>query len=339
MSFRVGVTRDFVNPDGSLSCGDIGLGTFDGVSGLEWEFLPENHTVLPRTVADDYDAILLLGPRAAAESVEGARRLKILARFGVGYDNVDIPACSRNGVLVSITPDGVRRPVAASMVLYILALSHRMIDKDRLIRAGRWNDRLSYMGVGLVGRTVGLIGFGNIGRELCRLLRPFEPNIIAADPVADPEAAARLGVELVDLDELLARSDFVCVCCSLSAATHHLIGEPQLSIMKPTAFLVNVARGPIVDQAALTETLRERKIAGAALDVFEVEPIDPSDPLLAMDNVILAPHAICWTDQCFEGNGLSACRSILDVMSRRAPTHLVDQAALLHPRLGAWFTT
>jgi bacteriocin biosynthesis cyclodehydratase domain-containing protein len=137
-----------------------------------------------------------------------------------------------------------------------------------------------------------------------------------------------MGVELLDLDTLLAQSDFVCVCCALTPATHHLLNAERLARMKPSAFFVNVARGPIVDQRALTDMLRERRIAGAGLDVFEKEPIDADDPLLTLDNVILAPHAICWTDELFRGNGQAACRSILEVASGRVPVDVVNRDAL-----------
>src|SRR5262245_62720892 len=164
------------------------------------------------------------------------------------------------------------------------------------------------MGMGLTGRTLGVFGLGNIGREVFALAAPFGMRHLAHDPYADPAGAAAAGAELVGLEALLRESDFVCLCCALTPATRHLIDARRLALMKPTAYLVNVARGPVVDQAALTEALRQGRLQGAGLDVFEREPIDPADPLLRLDNVILAPHALCWTDECFRGNGVSACR-------------------------------
>ena len=149
------------------------------------------------------------------------------------------------------------------------------------------------------------------------------------------EQAAAAGIEWLPLDELLAAADFVVICCALTPETHHLIDAARLALMKPTAYLINVARGPIVDQAALTSVLQQRRIAGAGLDVFEQEPIDPGDPLLALDNVILAPHALCWTDECFLGNGRSACQSILDVAAGRAPQHVVNREVLEQPAMQA----
>ncbi|HLZ09518.1 MAG TPA: NAD(P)-dependent oxidoreductase, partial [Chloroflexota bacterium] len=153
------------------------------------------------------------------------------------------------------------------------------------------------------------------------------------DPFATAEAAAAVGVELVDLETLLRAADFLCICAALTPETHHLLNAERLALLKPTAFLINVARGPIVDQAALTTVLRERRIAGAGLDVFEEEPVDPNDEILTFDNVIVTPHAICWTDECMLNNGRSAIESILDVAAGRAPRYIVNRAVLDHPRL------
>jgi D-3-phosphoglycerate dehydrogenase len=334
-SFRVGLTRDFLKPDGTLGFGDIGLSVLDQAENVCWEFMSASSAELQPEEICDYDAILLLAPRLTAQSLAGSKRLAIVARFGVGYDNVDLDACTRHNVLLTITPDGVRRPVAASALAFLLALSHKMFLKDRLTREGRWAEKLDHMGTGLTGRTLGLIGLGNIGREISAVSRPLDMRHIAHDPYASAEQADAAGVELVALDELLRQSDFVIVCCALTPQTRHLLNAERLALIKPTAYLINVARGPIIDQAALTVVLRERRIAGAALDVFEQEPIDPHDPLLALDNVIVAPHAICWTDELFHGNGRAACRSILDVAAGRIPQHVVNRAALEQPVMQA----
>jgi D-3-phosphoglycerate dehydrogenase len=326
--FRVGVTRDFLKPDGTPGFGDIGLSQLD-VAGVAWEYLAEDTRELQPKQVHGYDALLVLAPRITAGTLEGADRLAVVARFGVGYDNVDVAACTRHGVLVTITPDGVRRPVAAAALTLLLALSHKLLVKDRLTRAGRWADKLNHIGQGVTGRTLGVIGLGNIGRELVTLARPLDLHFLAFDPYA---AAAPEGVGLVGLEELLRRSDYVCVCCALTPETHHLLNAGRLALLKPTAYLVNVARGPIVDQQALTAALREGRIAGAGLDVFEHEPVAADDPLLSLENVIVAPHALCWTDECFRGNGASACAAILDVAAGRLPRYAINRDALEHPR-------
>jgi phosphoglycerate dehydrogenase-like enzyme len=211
----------------------------------------------------------------------------------------------------------------------VLALAHRLFQKDRDVREGRW-ERFANVGVGLTGRTLGLIGVGNVGTDVVRLSEPFALRRLACDPYCE---APPPGVELVELDTLFGESDFVVVLCPLTDETRGLVGAEQLALMKPTAFLVNIARGPIVDQGALTAALRERRIAGAALDVFEPEPIDPSDPLLELDNVILAPHALGLTDEIFRSSGVSACRSVLAVAEGRVPEYVVNREALSHAKL------
>jgi phosphoglycerate dehydrogenase-like enzyme len=205
--------------------------------------------------------------------------------------------------------------MAAGAMAFVLALAHRLPEMDRHVRDGRW-ERFAHVGTGLDGRTLGIVGLGNVGRELATLAKPFGLHVVAADPfVADgPE-----GVELCALDDLLGRADFVVVTCPLTEETWHLVGAPQLARMKPTAYIVNIARGPIVDGEALAEALQAGVIAGAALDVFDPEPPSPDDPLLALDNVILAPHAIGLTDELFRLGGRSAARAVLAVRDGRLP--------------------
>jgi D-3-phosphoglycerate dehydrogenase len=328
---RVGVTRDFLRADGTLCFGDIGLSLFDAAPGIQWEFLADDKPALERRHADSYDALLVLAPQVTAATLDGSQRLALVARFGVGYDSVDVEACTRNGVALTIAPDGVRRPVAAGVLTFLLALSHKLLIKDRLTREGRWADKLDHMGQGLTGRTLGVIGLGNIGREVFRLTAPLAMRHLAADPFVRPEDVRDSGVTLVDLETLLRDADYVVVCCALSDSTRHLLNAQRLSLMKPTAYLINIARGPIVDQQALTAVLRERRIQGAGLDVFEHEPIDPADPLLSLDNVILAPHGLCWTDECFSGIGRSAVRGIIELAAGRIPNNVVNRAVLESP--------
>ena len=231
-TFRVGLTRDILGPDGTIGFGDIGLSLLDEAAGVEWDILAENTSPLRRDQVQDYDALLVLGPSITTETLEGVDRLTILARFGVGYDAVDVDACTENGVLLTITPDGVRRPVAAAVITFILALSHKLLIKDSLTRDGRWSEKLDYMGIGVTGRTLGLIGLGNIGREVFKLAQPFEMRHLAYDPYATPEQARAAGVELVDLEPLLSESDFVSICCALTPETHHLINAERLAFMK-----------------------------------------------------------------------------------------------------------
>ena len=327
--FRIGLTRDFLKPDGTIGFGDIGLDLIDAASTVVWEFLPENRPVLGPDQIEGYDGLLVLASKVTAETLSQADRLSVVARFGVGYDNVDVPACTEAGVLLTITPDGVRRPVAVSVMTLLLALSHKLLIKDRLTREGRWGEKLNFMGQGVRGRTLGVIGVGNIGREVFQLAAPFEMRHLGFDPFLKSPIE---GVELVSLDTLLQQSDYVVVCCALTPETHHLLDANRLGLMKSNAYLINVARGPIVDQNALIDVLTHGRIAGAGLDVFDVEPIASNDPLLALENVIVSPHAICWTDECFKGIGSSACQSLIDVAQGRTPSHIVNREVLTSSR-------
>ncbi|MGH2531287.1 MAG: NAD(P)-dependent oxidoreductase [Thermomicrobiales bacterium] len=330
--FRVGMSRDFLTPTGEVGWGEIGLGMLDAAPGVTWEFLAEpTRELAPEHIAE-YDAVGVLGPRVTERSLAGAERLAVVARFGVGYDTIDVDACTRHGVAVTNTPDGVRRPMASATLTFVLALSHRLFDKDRLTRTGGWADKLAFMGYGLTGKTVGMIGFGNVGREVARLLAPFDVRRIACDPYVAADVAVSHGVEFVDLETLLREADFVVTLCNLTSETHRLLNAERIALIKPTAFLVSMARGPIVDQAALTEALRERRIRGAALDVFDPEPVDPADPILTLDNVILAPHALCWTDEMARGVGRSVMESILAVAAGEPPRFIVNRAVLDSPR-------
>ena len=325
--FRVGVTRDFLKPDGSSDLDDI-AGPLFAKSGLEWEYIDHNSPDLNAKQVTDYDALLVLGSRVTKNTFSGNDRLTIIARFGVGYDKVDVQACTDSGVILTIAPDGVRRPVATSILTFVLSLSHQLRIKDQLIRSGRWEDTKDYMGMGLVGRTLGLIGMGNIGKETFELAKPFGMNHITYDPFISAADAAEVDTEIVDLETLMKTADFVCVCCPLNEHTLGLVDAKYIGMMKPTAYLINTARGPIVNQEALTDALQNGRIQGAGLDVFENEPIDDDDPLLSLDNVILTPHSICWTDECFEGNGKSACESIIAVASGKLPNYIVNKDVL-----------
>jgi D-3-phosphoglycerate dehydrogenase len=254
--------------------------------------------------------------------------VKIVARMGVGYDSVDVKACTENGVVLTNTPDGVRRPVATSILALMLALSHKIFTMDSLTRTGRWAETTNHMGVGLTGKTVGSIGVGNIGGELYRINAPLEMQHIAYDPYMKPEDAAKLRVRLVDRETVFREADFVFVNTPLTSETRGSIGARELSLMKPTAYFINTSRGPIVDEKVLSAALANRRIAGAALDVFEVEPVAGDNALLKLDNVIVTPHSVCWTDEFFRNNAESAFRSVVAIAAGKAPTFVVNRDVL-----------
>jgi phosphoglycerate dehydrogenase-like enzyme len=329
-SFRVGLTRDCLGRDGRTPVFDPAAFTvLQAEKSLKFEILESGDDEVTQEQASRYDALVVLMPRVTERTLAGTdRRLRIVARFGVGYDNVDTAACTRAGVVLTITPDGVRRPVATIILAFVLALSHKLFVKDRLTKTGRWSERTDHMGIGLTGKIFGSIGLGNIGSEAFRLLRPLDMAHIACDPLARPDEATALGVRLVDLDTLLREADFVSISCPLSPETRHLVDAAALAKMKPTAFLINTARGPIVDEAALTEALAARRIAGAALDVFDQEPTPADNPLLALDNVITTPHSLCWTDERFRRIAEDAFASVVAVSRGMAPVNIVNRDVL-----------
>jgi phosphoglycerate dehydrogenase-like enzyme len=335
---RVGLTRDILDSRGEPAFGRAALEILDRDSNLEWEYLPAVVPEIGPELAAQYDALYVNIARVPAAAVERADcRLRIVARHGVGYDSVDIAAMTRAGVLVTNTPTSMPRPVATTALTFVLALAGRLFLKDRLTRTGRWHERMDNMGLGLSGRTLGVVGAGGIGKELLRMARVFDLKLLATDPVANDVELGYIGARKVDLDTLMRESDFVVICCLLNQHTRHLIGAEALAKMKPTSYLINVARGPIVDEKALIDVLQKRRIAGAALDVFEQEPVDPANPLLTMDNIIVTPHSLCWTDECFHNMASTGLRSIVDALNGRIPEFLVNRAVLQHPRAAEWF--
>jgi phosphoglycerate dehydrogenase-like enzyme len=188
------------------------------------------------------------------------------------------------------------------------------------------------MGTELRRRTLGLVGFGRIARAVVPLAAPFGlAGILAYDPHVDPALAERMGVKLVELDELLTRSDFVSIHCPLEESTRHLIGTREFGLMRPTAYLINTSRGGIVDEAALGQALRSRAIAGGAFDVFEKEPVTAPHPLAEHDNVLLAPHCIAWTDELFSEIGRTSCQALVDLSRGEVPAGIVNPQVLERP--------
>ena len=324
MVFKVGTTRDLMSASGQPIFSESAFEELARNPEIAWEWIPEDLTEITPEVAARYDGLHVNLPRVTAASV--ARddcRVKIIARNGVGFDTVDLAACAAKGVTVTNTPFAIRRPVAVAALTLIFAAAGKLFTKDRLVREGRWNDRVDHMGLGLTGRTLGLVGAGGIGQELIPLARPFFKQILATDPYVGAETLRALDATLTSLDEVLTESDFLVVLTPLTEETRHLMDAAAFAKMKPSACFLNVARGPIHDEAALCAALESGQIAFAALDVTEEEPISPDSPLLAMENTIITPHALCWTDECFADIARTALRSIVDVSLGKTPKHPV----------------
>jgi D-3-phosphoglycerate dehydrogenase len=333
--FRVAMSGDFVGPDGAPAFPMVDMTPLTANPMIEVVTVAPVEGVMRAEDLAEFDALMLLAPRFNRESIPRNGRLAVVARFGVGFDTVDVPACTEAGIVLCTTPDGVRRPMAVATVTLMLGLTGRLFAKDRLTReaAAGFARRADYMGVGLVGKTLGVVGVGNIGAELFRMAKPFDMRFIAADPYVDPAIPGSLGVELMDIDQVFREADIVSIHCPLNEETRGFIDARRLSLLKPTAFLINTARGPIVDQRALTEVLAAGRIAGAGLDVLEKEPPDPDDPILKLDNAILTPHALGWTEQCFAGIGAADVAAILAVSKGDVPRGVVNKEVLTSP---AW---
>jgi phosphoglycerate dehydrogenase-like enzyme len=330
--FRIGFSADFCDQQGQPVFPDIGLSLLEGVPRVAHEFVAEYRDEYSPQQLSDYDVLISLKPRVTAQSLAGISRLCAIGRCGVGYDNVDLDACTEHGIAVFITPGGVVRPVGESIVLLVLALSHHLVRKDRQVRRGLWAEGNRLLGWEPRQRVVGTIGLGNIASEAIRLLRVFDVGrFLAFDPYVTPDRAAQLGVEAVSLENLLRQSDYVLVNCPLTPQTRGLLGKSQFALMKPGAVLINTARGPIVDESALIEALQNGRIAGAALDVFEKEPLSSSSPLVSMENVILTSHSIAWTQELFRDMGRIDCQGALAIYRGEVPGHVVNPRVLNSP--------
>lgn len=330
--FKVGLGQDFVSGEGPSLLRDAPEIYFGSESGVAYEYFGDVRAEVRPEQVRDLDAAISLWQPFTRASFEGVDRLTTIARWGVGYDMIDIEACTENNVLVSITRDAVRRPVAEGILAFILALAKGIGVKDRVVRAGGWMEEGAREALGLRGKILGSIGIGNIGAELFRLVRPLGfARLLAHDPFVDSQKVASLGVELVELETVFAEADFVCVNCPLVPETRHLVNEPRLRLMKPSAYLINTARGPIIDESALICALDKGWIAGAALDVFEEEPLPRDSPLLGLDNVLLSPHAMAWTDELYEAQGREVCENVLTVLRGEIPRHVVNREVIERP--------
>ena len=295
--------------------------------------VPARMTQLPHMKSEDEmiartrdaDALVVSSwpvTRGVMSALEG---LKVVVRTGVGYDVVDVPAATELGVIVVNIPDLWIREVANHALALLLAWNRGVLALDRQVHAGTWSGRVPGSRTGsLHGETVGIVGLGNIGSAFARRVAAFETTVIACDPYVDDKGFAALGVERVSLETLAERSDYISVHTLLNAETHHLIGEAFFRRMKPTAILINTSRGPVVDERALTAALREKRLAGAALDVWEEEPVAADNPLLKMDNVIATPHAAYFSTAAVAQIPGRCGEEVARVLGGQRPINLVN---------------
>jgi D-3-phosphoglycerate dehydrogenase / 2-oxoglutarate reductase len=243
---------------------------------------------------------------------------------GAGYDIVDVEACTAAGVIVCNNSGPGREAVAEHALGFMLALAKKIVVADRAIRRERVQDRTALRSSELLGKTLGIVGVGQIGGRLIELCAPFAMTVLAYDPYLTAEEASARGAEKVELDELLERSDFVHLNCPLTPETEGLMGREQFARMRPTAFFITTARGPVHDEVALHDALRDGTIAGAGIDVFHDEPPDPSHPLLALDNVVASPHTAGITVEATRDIARATAEQWLTIFAGKVPPRLVN---------------
>lgn len=276
------------------------------------------------------EAVIAGSEPYTAAVIEGSPRLRIIARAGVGFDAVDLEAATRHGVAVTTTPGANHHAVADQTLAFLLALARSVFTFDASVRAGRWE---RFSPPSLKGATLGIIGFGRIGQSVAQRARGFELQLLAHDPYADSDRARELGVTLVPLEALLRSSDFVSLNCLVTEETRGLINRNTLALMKPTAKLINTARGELVEEAALVEALRAGRLAGAALDVFAVEPLPLDSPLRTLDRVIFAPHIAGLDSLSFHLMTQMAAQACVEVLNGGWPeAWIVNPQARAHRR-------
>ncbi len=330
--FNVALTADFYDSTGTAKYEDTGLSLLTEHAHIKQITFTEHRPQIGADQIGDAQGVIVLTPAVTAESVSKADNLLVMARFGVGYDSVDVKACSAADVLVTITTGAVDRPVAEATIGWMIALSHNLHIKDRLVRTGQWDERSKYMGRELRDRTLGVIGLGGIARKTIELLRGFGmKQPLAFDPFASKEVAASHDVRLVGLDELLGQADFVSIHCPLTGETRGLIGSRELALMKADSYLLNTARGGIVDEDALYDALKNHRIAGAALDCFAQEPVTAPSRFADLDNVLLAPHSIAWTGELFRDIGRASCQVMVDLSHGKAPRGVLNPELFARP--------
>jgi D-3-phosphoglycerate dehydrogenase len=274
--------------------------------------------------------ILGVAPTADAAFMDQAgQSLKVIARHGIGVDNVDLAAATERGILVVNTPDAPTESTAEHAVALLLALAKQVVAGDRNLRGTANISHHRLQGTEVRGRTLGVVGFGRIGRRVAEICKQgLQMRVIAFDPYITPGQAEAMGVEAIDsLETLLDHADFLSLHPALSPETRHLISRPELRRMKPTAFLINVSRGPVVDEVALIEALESGQLAGAAMDVFDPEPPAPDNPLFRLPNVVATPHISSFTDLGRQAMSLGAVEQTLQVLRGERPPFLVNPEA------------
>ena len=324
--FKVGISGDLLNSNNEPCFGMGPLNLLKERDDIEISWMDKSITELDTEMTSKFDAILLNLPKANADCVSNSNcKLKIISRFGVGFDSVDIEAMKNQNIIVTNTPNAVRRPVAVAALTMIFAVAGKLLQKDHLVRSGNWNERTNFMGTGLARKTLGIVGAGSIGTETIHLSKPFFKNILAYDPFKSKNQLSQIGAMKVELIELANKSDFIVILCNLDSSTKGMIKNDFFSNMKKSAYIFNLSRGPVINENHLENAIETKEIAGAGLDVTEEEPLSIDSKLLRYENVIITPHALCWTDECFNDIATEAINSILNFIDKKPILNQVNK--------------
>lgn len=298
-----------------------------------WPYeLPPPYEVLLEKARDVEGLLTLLTDKVDAALMDTARKLKVISNLAVGYDNIDVPEATRRGILVGNTPGVLTETTADFTFAMLMAAARRVVDADNYTRKGRWKTwgPMTLLGQDVHHATLGIIGLGRIGTEVAKRAKGFNIKVLYYDEIRRREGEERqLGVEYVsELAKLLSSADFITVHVPLLPQTYHLIGAAEFAMMKPTAILVNTSRGPVIDQKALYEALKSRRIFAAAIDVAEVEPIPLEDPLLTLDNLIITPHIASASFTTRTSMAIMAAENLIAGLEGRIPPHCVNSEAI-----------
>jgi D-3-phosphoglycerate dehydrogenase len=281
----------------------------------------------------DVDVIMVVYAKITKRIINSATKLKGIIRYGIGVDNIDLEAATAKGVIVANVPDYAIETVADHTWALILALVRRIVIADKYVRnrlyIGKWTNPPEYLrGIDLSGKVLGLIGVGRIGREVAKRAKGFGVKILGYDPYISSDVAKEFGIELVNLDTLLSESDIISIHCPLTKETYHLINEDKIRLMRKRPYIINTARGAIIDEKALYKALKEGWIAGAALDVFEIEPPPENNPLFELDNVVLTPHIAWYTEEALRRLEMSAVEEAIRILRGELPRNIVNREVL-----------